>query len=334
MAQVVNIHDPKNEEPQYQSAGNGPQQLELNIPVLRLLHHFQTVTARTLVADPGTEDMYQSYLIKLGLDYTFLLHAVLALAALHLSRLEKQHRSEYLNRAVSHHDVALAQFKDQVQDLNEDNFQAVLFFASTMFPYSCAIPLENGDTLTDIFSGILSNIELTRRMRAMVTGVYQAMLQSEIARLVPVDTQGIDWHNSEPPQTTELGTLRKFAEATRGIYPPDIVDAYGHAIHVLDIAYSKISELLHPPSDALLKMWIHMITPRFMELLSERQPGALIIFSHYGVLLGRGKHYWFLDGLAEQILHIADAFVPTEWTKWLEWPREQIFKDRTQLNTA
>lgn len=84
------------------------------------------------------------------------------------------------------------------------------------------------------------------------------------------------------------------------------------------------AESTKAPSDALLKIWIHFVSDRYVELLSERQPGSLIILAHYAVLLHRSSQYWYLDGEAEQILNIANAFVPTEWQSWLEWPKAQI----------
>lgn len=115
-------------------------------------------------------------------------------------------------------------------------------------------------------------------------------------------------------------------------YPPDITTAYRHAISLLEKLFHATSTATStsstttttPPSDALLKLWIHLVPERYMALLSTRQPGALVIFAHYAVLLRRGEHYWFLGGLAERILRVAEAMVPGEWGVWLEWPREQI----------
>jgi hypothetical protein len=111
------------------------------------------------------------------------------------------------------------------------------------------------------------------------------------------------------------------------LYPPDIVDAYGYAIHILELTFAVAAASPNPPSDALLKIWIHFISNRYTELLSERQPGSLIILAHYAVLLRRSDHYWYLDGVARQILDIANALVPTEWKSWLKWPNEQIYGD-------
>jgi hypothetical protein len=118
--------------------------------------------------------------------------------------------------------------------------------------------------------------------------------------------------------------LRKFSEAVHHLYPPDIVDAYGYAIHILELSFAVAAASPEQPSDALLKIWIHFVSDRYVELLTERQPGSLIILAHYAVLVNRSKSYWFLEGVAEQILKITDAFVPTEWKTWLEWPRAQI----------
>lgn len=138
------------------------------------------------------------------------------------------------------------------------------------------------------------------------------------------DVKSLNWNEAIPPATTELVQLRKFADVVHHVYPPDIVDAYGYAIHILELMFDVASRSDKPASDALLKIWIHFISDRYVELLSERQPGSLIIFAHYAVILHRSEHYWFLTGVAEQILAIADAVVPTEWRGWLDWPKQQI----------
>lgn len=119
--------------------------------------------------------------------------------------------------------------------------------------------------------------------------------------------------------------MRKFSDVVHHLYPPDIVDAYGYAIHVLELIFAVAAASPHPPSDALLKIWIHFISNRYIELLSERQPGSLVILAHYAVLLRRSRdQYWYLEGVAEKLLNIANAFVPMEWRSWLDWPKSQI----------
>ena len=159
----------------------------------------------------------------------------------------------------------------------------------------------------------------------MVTRFYDEMKASILGKLIPKDVQGIDWLTQEPPEETELVQLRKFADAVHHLYPPDIVDAYGFAVHILVLTFAEAGKSREPPSDALLKIWIHLVSDRYVELLSERQPGSLIVYAHYAVLLQRSSvRYWYLNGVAEQILRVAEALVPSEWAVWLDWPKKQL----------
>ena len=159
----------------------------------------------------------------------------------------------------------------------------------------------------------------------MVTGVYEQMKESELGRVIPDDVKNINWQTEEQPPNTELVQLRKFSEVVHHVYPPDIVDAYGYACHILELVFQVAEKSMKPPSDALLKIWIHLVSDRYIELLSERQPGSLIIFAHFAVIMHRAaENYWYLEGVAEQILLIADHMVPSEWKSWLQWPKEQI----------
>ena len=299
----------------------------LNLLQLRLLHHYTTVTALTLGADPDAQEVYATVVPQTAFDYPFILHVLLALAALHLSRLSGSGPAaiEYALLAGRHHDTALANFQASICDIDESNFKPVLIFAGTLFPYSCASSVEPSHDVNHAFDSLLSNLTLTRRVRPMVSSFYNAMKASALGRLIPQDVEGIDWLTQEPPEETELVQLRKFAEAVHHLYPPDIVDAYGYAIHVLVLTFAAAAKSHEPPSDALLKIWIHFVSDRYVELLSERQPGSLIIYAHYAVLLQKGSvRYWYLAGLAEQILRVAEVLVPSEWSGWLDWPKEQM----------
>jgi hypothetical protein len=301
--------------------------MALNVLQMRLLHHYTTVTAQTLGSSPEAKAAYASFVPQTAFEYPFLLHVILALAALHLSRLQ-----EYPPDAVAfallggrHHDAALASFQSTVRDIDEANFKAVLMFAATLFPYSCASSVDPKHDVDHAFDALLSNFTLTRRVRPMVTSFYGAMRASCMVAMIPDDVTDVDWKTQEPPVETELVQLRKFAEAIQQLYPPDIVDAYGYAVHILILTFDVAEKSPHPPSDALLKIWLHFVSDRYVELLSERQPGSLIIYAHYAVLVQKScNKYWYLADVPEQILRVAEALVPSEWSGWLDWPKQQL----------
>jgi hypothetical protein len=285
-----------------------------------------TVTAKSQAAHTDAEDVFTHTLIRISFDHPYLLQATLALSALHMSRLSSDpvEKQEYSDQAERYHEAALDGFQNSVCDIGISNYQAVLLFAGTLFPHACVASIAVNNDMEHAFDSILSNLILTRRIRPMLTGFYTEMKESELGRMIPDDVKDIDWHSKEQPPTTELVQLRKFSEVVHHVYPPDIVDAYGYACHLLELVFQVANNSPTPPSDALLKIWIHLISDRYLELLSERQPGSLIIFAHFAVIMHRAEHYWYLEGVAEQILRVAEYMVPGEWKSWLTWPREQI----------
>lgn len=309
------------------------QDLIADVAHMKLLHHFITVTAKTLAHEPEVADVFIEYIPKIAFDNSFVLYAILSLTALHLSRLDPNLRSGYTLRARRYHQIALTQFRSEVKDISDSNLQAVLIFTAFLFPYTCAITASSTDP-EDAFNSILSNLLVTRMVGPLIqaNGLYDAMRQSELGRMMPKDVHSVLWEKAKAPEETELVQLRKFSEIIHHIYPPEIIEAYKEAIRLLELLFDATSKATRPPSDSLLRIWIHLIPLRFVELLSEKQPGALIIFAHYGVALGKGRHYWFLEGIDELILAVADAFVPTEWKNWLDWPKEKIRACRTPVS--
>lgn len=156
--------------------------------------------------DPESEDVFTIYLVNTAFHYPFLLHSVLALAALHLSRLEEPtspFHAEYSTLADKHHDAALTAFRASVSDIDNSNWKAVLLFAGALFPYSCTASVSASNDLEYAFGNFLSNLALTRRVRPMVTGFYDEMVSSELGRIIPEDVKGFDWTAAEAPAETE-----------------------------------------------------------------------------------------------------------------------------------
>jgi len=293
--------------------------------------HWMTVTAKSLAVHTNAENVFADTFIQISFRHPYLLQAALSLSALHMSRLsDREEAREYSDQAEKYREAALDSFQTMVRDIDMSNYKAVLLFTGTLFPHACAASLSAGDDFEHSFSTIVSNIVLTRGMRPMVNRFYDLMNESELGQMIPGDVKGIDWQTEEQPPNTELVLLRKFSEIVHHVYPPDIVDAYGYACHVLELVFHVAANSATPPSDALLKIWIHFVSDRYVELLSEKQPGSLIIFAHFAVVVHRAaKHYWYLEGVAEQILRIADHMVPGEWKSWLDWPKEQIQRTST-----
>lgn len=301
---------------------------KLQIMQLRLIHHYTTVTARSLIVEPCDEAFWASCIVDTAFRYPFLLHLILALAAVHLTRLEdisKVEREGYTVQAETHYETALASFPDLIGYTHNSTREAIIMFANLQFPYSCAAFVHNKLDLKVALCCLCSTLEITRKARPVLLDSSEALQGPNVTRMIPGDVAAVDWSARTPPSETELHTIRELSKALHLLCPQDTFEACDDAIESLIFIFAVVSRSHTVPSSSMAKIWIYLVPARFMELLSDGQPGALIILAHYAVLLWRSQHHWYLEGMAVKILTIVDSLIQKEWKSWLQWPKEQMY---------
>lgn len=103
------------------------------------------------------------------------------------------------------------------------------------------------------------------------------------------------------------------------------------AIHSLLSAF--IQTTLHRQreevADLVILAWPARQPDRFISLLNQRQPEALIILAHYCVLLQHSMDdgTWFLIGCARRVLDAIKTAIPESLHSMLVWP-ESIINQR------
>lgn len=71
-------------------------------------------------------------------------------------------------------------------------------------------------------------------------------------------------------------------------------------------------------------MWLHFSPDDFLIRLNQRQPIALLIFAHFGVLLHGLTNYWFFHGWGQAIVAAVDELLGDYWSDWMQWPRDAV----------
>lgn len=66
--------------------------------------------------------------------------------------------------------------------------------------------------------------------------------------------------------------------------------------------------------------WLARASPRYIALVSERKPQALVILAHYCVMLHMVNQYWFMSGLGSQILRQCWNLLDEQFHELLAWP--------------
>lgn len=121
------------------------------------MHHFSTVVYQTLSEEMVIQDLWQHDVPKEAVQHTHLLHAILALSALHsqCSSDDAQRTAKYRELAVQHYDLALSQLQPLVVEIDEANCGSVLAAATLLGFFLSVYALFQEDdsrTVDDLWS--------------------------------------------------------------------------------------------------------------------------------------------------------------------------------------
>ena len=299
---------------------------DLAIIDLKLLHHFTTVVAPELSTPTRPESlaMWQVHCVRLGFKHDFLLRGLLAVAAYEMCYQRPDKRQEYHLIASNYQSLALASYRETLQDVNESNCHALFAFSCILIVMAFASSTK--EQPSDFNSDVLQWFYLLRGAN-MVLNMHADNIRCSFLKplLDEMDTMKTTATYTIPnaDRITDLFRLCGVSNHER-----EVSQTYTLAIHSLLSTFTQASVCLNRDESTVLASFVWPITlpPRFLDLLSEKQPEALVILAHYCVVIFWGEHSdtWFLTGWASYMLETIKRSIPESWQEHLKWPDEMI----------
>jgi hypothetical protein len=132
------------------------------------------------------------------------------------------------------------------------------------------------------------------------------------------------------PDDPELVALHERIEALEvlNVQQSEEKDAYMDALLLLRRAFA----IPYQRGDALgvkfaMFLWVEGVSQKYIELMSELRPLALVILVYMCVMLKDCDHYWYITGSSQRITReLCSSNVPgDEWLPpWIDWPRQRV----------
>ncbi|RDW77360.1 hypothetical protein BP6252_05413 [Coleophoma cylindrospora] len=305
----------------------GPNEMEL-------LNHFTTSTYESVASNPGTERIWKTIAPQLGMEHPFLMHGILACAALHLAHLYPDHRYEYNLRAANHQDQALSEFRKVVSvPVTEENGNAVYafthllvihVFASDGYEDSLLLTGDSeGDSLPQWLHFIRNGCTMLGPVwMSVATGPMRSLISKAQATLECV-TDMMAWEAIEYDPRPLLTFIPPFE--SEFAWSEKVCMTYFKAAIELGKAFSCVEDIGSAIStwDAM-HMWPMRLTEDFMILLHEWHPSALILLAHYCVLLQGLKGQWYFKDRAAKMLRVIHERLDDRLRWTLHWPIQQL----------
>lgn len=280
-------------------------------------------TFRTLSRNERTDPIWRNIVPEEALSHPFLMHGILALSALHLARVgaDASRRASYLNRAVAHQNQALALFRGLLGDVNEGNAKAMFAFAGIVVIYTFGFP--NTPDEQDHWACVDDLYQVLVLMRGVQQVIYSPrdfrdfLSHSDFGPILQVeDVMGV----LPDPAVAALRRLHEANERCGYVH---------HEFQVYKGAIENLQEMLSwvyggMRANTIAGRFAIKLPNRFMELLREREPLALVMLAHYGVLLRFLQHSWCFDEWCVRVAKAVWAILDDQWRPLVDWAMTEI----------
>ena len=264
------------------------------------------------------------------LSAPYLLLQVLALSALHLSCTRPGQAEFYHAEATSLQIEALTSLDDHIGNINSDNCEAMLMFASFLGIHSLGEAVmtskSDADGFLDRFGSYLN---LHRGVRTVTSQAWEMLLQSNISPVLHQASNQLQLaasHSSERAVLVTDGLNRLLDGADMSAESNTACRDAVSKLHLMYQAYyteDQSLEMQQNPSAPILA-WPVLLSGVYTDLLQKRQPEALIILCHYAVLLHQRRNMWFVDTAGRLLIESVTKSLGSYWRHWLDWPNEVI----------
>lgn len=279
--------------------------------MVRLMHHYTAHTSSIMTNSVSMLSLWQVFVPRLAFNHDFLLHGLLAVTALHLNITDPT--LEHANAALLHYTKSLALFRPQVGKVTEETAVAI-------FTYSCLLPLYSFGVKASSLSPIDSISEITevfslmRGIRAIVTNRSVWVKASPFKHMLAIVGDNYDCplpQEIEDSLTLLLSCNKTSTElAYRALFEESIKVLRGTFARAQDPIYNGMIVAPFP-----LK-----VPEEFFVTVRERQPMALVILAHYGVVLYQLRGEVWFRGWGSRIVDAVKYSLGEEWNDCMAWP--------------
>lgn len=270
---------------------------------------------------------FQYDFVRLGFSHHYLLNSILALAGLQLFD-QDQSQSRWYIRATAHQQAALSRAGPHLQNPGECQQKALLGFAAFTTLYAVAEPTlrparRDGEPAGfDPLGELIRAVKLGRSTTAFVQSKLASQPWADpmvISKFSPTVREPVDNLEMRFPQLAVLQDLvERHCES----------EQKQACLHAVETLFASIAFLMDNAGDPrqmkFIWGWGNEVDAVFLDMCSARQPVALVIMAHYGVLMSLNTGLWHLRSWPATLLKHIETLVGEEWHEGLSWAAQVI----------
>ena len=301
------------------------------------MHLYTVATCTTLEPSPELREMWQVSAPKEAASHPFLMHCLLAMAALHQISLGTEDHERYLTLAVKHHNRALAGSKPELEHISERNCHALFVFSAMIAASALALPVcRNLATLEDPVREIAQVAILMRGSNTIVQTGFQWLQNGKFRPLL--HHVFLSESDTEPKDVNPVLDKLKTEFEQAAVSKKNLM-AYLNAFDRLKLCFRNINlsgesnrVSVRPRDRGVVWSWLATVEVDFIALISSKDSMALVLLAHYAVLMLALDEFWWCRGWGSALIKSISRFVGDDWQQSLSWPTRQISLSEEHLD--
>ncbi|KAL2067749.1 hypothetical protein VTL71DRAFT_15845 [Oculimacula yallundae] len=296
----------------------------MTVSDIELMHYYSMIRFSPIARD---SEIWTQVAPREAFKHRFLLHGVLAHAALFKGHLNPSTASDDVILAMQHFSSAIRLFQPVLNDIRPDNAVAAFLLASLMVPISWGMPVVQRASQgivprmqpAEVMQHLFDILRLQRGMSHISTTGWP-YLQEELAPLfdLQLNPPGTIFPDEEE---AVLGKLEECVllnvagetEERKQVY----VDALGDFRRFYPTTNS-------PNAKAMIHSWPTKVSPSFLQDMNERIPVAIIFLAYHGALLSTLPDCFWLGDAGKMLVLAVDELLPPGFEEAMEWPKSQV----------
>ncbi|TID19004.1 putative C6 transcription factor [Venturia nashicola] len=265
---------------------------------LELLHNWSTSTCYTL--SPDAREEYRIEAPKFAFAHPFVMHAIMAISALHLAYLRHERRDYYLFHAKAHHEAGLRTASGLLGSMNEKNCVPMWLFSTLCCMFATARPRNFGDF---VIVGAKGDADCP----------FGPMFQTGAARGKLRDKATLE--------NDVTASLRQ--NISDSGLDKETLALYNAAIDELRKCFAVVYSQTKPELGDVFR-WLWEIDDNFIQHLHDKKPAALSILAHFAVLTHSFSSLWWMEGFSRHIVATVYRFLDHSHRHWVRWPIQEV----------
>jgi hypothetical protein len=278
------------------------------------MHHYTAMTANTFSDNTQQNFTWQVEIPSIAYDAPYLMDAILAVSALHLRALQPNDRS-LVSASHSYMASALSQYSALLSEGLTANNAEALFSTSALIAFQASASRRFDDSQVNGYVLPLSWFHSFQGVKTMVMASWQWLRESN--RVFPIINAQPALALVHPDMDSFFSPLLNGAEEQIQDLPDnekmETKQAYEHAVAFLNWAHKK------PERNRILG-FAATVSRRFIELIENYDPRALVIISCFFAMTKVVDDVWWLKGVAKREVSGIFTVIPEKWYESMDWP--------------